>query len=68
MATQNIADSLEFVFKTFEGLAGYGHESFNWLSVREQFVDNFSRLTLKSQTQVGSHTGKTYSDINAFLH
>lgn len=64
VATQNVADSLEHLFKSFEGLAGYGHDpSFNWLTVRENFVENFSRLALKSLTQVGSHTGKTYSDI-----
>lgn len=45
VATQSIADSLDFLFKSFEGLAGYGHDqSFNWLQIREQFVENFSRL------------------------
>lgn len=69
VATQNIADSLEFLFKSFEGLAGYSNDqSFVWGNVREHFVENFSRLANKSQTQVGAHTGKTYSDINTFLH
>lgn len=68
VATQNIADSLEFLFKSFEGLAGYSNDqSFVWGNVRDHFVDNFSRLVNKSQTQVGAHTGKTYSDIHAFL-
>lgn len=68
VSTQSLADSLEHLFKNFEGLAGYGNEqSFQWSQVREAFVDSFSRLVNKSQTQVGAHTGKTYSDINAFL-
>ena len=68
VSTQTLADSLEHLFKSFEGLAGYGNEqSFQWSQVREQFVDGFGRLVNKSQTQVGAHTGKTYSDINAFL-
>jgi hypothetical protein len=49
VSTQSLSDSLDYLFKSFEGLAGYGNEqSFNWLKAREQFVDSFSRLFLKS--------------------
>jgi hypothetical protein len=34
---------------------------------KEQFVENFSRLALKSQTQVGHHTSKSFADIHTYL-
>lgn len=49
VSTQSLADSLEYLFKNFEGLAGYGNDqTFQWSQVREHFVDSFSRLANKS--------------------
>lgn len=61
-------DSLEFLFRSFEGLAGYGvHGDFSWEKAKESFVENFSRLVLRSQMQVGQSTGKTYANIQDFI-
>lgn len=70
-ASQHEIDAIEFLYKHFEGIAGYGaahHHEFNWLTAKENFVDNFSRLALRSQTQVATNTGKTYGDIQDFIH
>lgn len=69
-SSQGELDALEFLYKSFEGVAGYdkSHADFSWLTAREHFVESFARLALKSQMQVGAHTGKTFSDIHNFIH
>lgn len=60
----NISDSLHHLNQVWAGL---GHGVGNWSSAKGNFVDTFSRLVLKSSTQVGSHTSKSFSEIHAFL-
>ena len=69
-STKQHTDSLDFLFQSFERLVGYGGhhgEAFQWGQAKEQFVENFTRLALKSQTQVGHNTSKSYADIHSFL-
>jgi len=47
-ASQNIQESLQFLYRTFESLTGAGAEDYIWRNVRDQFVDNFTRLAVKS--------------------
>lgn len=60
----NISDSLLHLNQAWAGLA---HGVGSWSSAKGNFVDTFSRLVLKSSTQVGSHTSKSFSEIHAFL-
>lgn len=57
---------MTFLHKNFENLNG-SSDSFSWGKARESFVDHFTRLVLKSQTQVGNHTSRSYADVNAFV-
>lgn len=67
-ASKQHTDSLDFLYQSYEKLVGYGHqENYQWSVAKEQFVETFTRLALRSQTQVGQHTSKSYADINTFL-
>lgn len=48
-ATSKTIDALQVLYQSFEGVVGYAHDSFNWKVAREEFVESFSRLALKSQ-------------------
>jgi hypothetical protein len=56
---------LTFLHKHFDSV--HGSSDFSWRAARDSFVDHFSRLALKSQTQVGNHTSRSYADVQAFV-
>ena len=61
--TQNLNDALSYVRTAWTDLtAGAG----TWSAAKGHFVDVFTRLVFKSQTQV-SHTSKSYADLHAFI-
>ena len=61
---QNLNDSLAHILKSWSGLTeGVG----SWSAAKGDFVDTFSRLISKSATQVGTHTSKSYGELNAFI-
>jgi len=63
-SSQNLNDSLAHILKSWNGLTeGVG----SWSKAKGAFVDTFSSLIFKSATQVGTHTSKTYSELNAFV-
>jgi hypothetical protein len=66
-ASSNIIDGLAFLHKSFENLNASNADSFVWEAAREEFVENFLRLTQKSQAQVGHSGNKTFGDIHAFV-
>jgi hypothetical protein len=48
-ATPQISEALQVLYKSFEGVVGYAHESFMWKQAREEFVETFSKYAMKSQ-------------------
>lgn len=57
-------DALAYVNNAWIGLTeGAG----TWSAAKGHFVDIFSRLILKSATQVGSNTSRSFADLNAFV-
>lgn len=65
-ATPQVQDALQVLYKSFEGVVGYAHESFNWKKAREEFVEVFTRYALKSQMQIGT-SKQTFGDIHQFV-
>jgi hypothetical protein len=49
-ANQNILDALTFLHASYENLEGSQKGSFVWQQAKDQFVETFSRLAMKSQT------------------
>ncbi len=47
-ASKNILDSLSFLRKSFENLVG--SDSYVWQAAKEDFVENFTKLAIKSST------------------
>lgn len=43
-----MVDALTFINKSFENLLGASSDQFIWAAARDEFVENFSRLLLKS--------------------
>lgn len=66
-ANQNIVDSLTFLQRSFEKLQGHETDAYVWNVARKDFVDAITNLALKSQTQVGSNTRKTYAEVHHFV-
>ncbi len=66
-STSNLNESLAFLHKSFENLLATHSDSFVWEGAREEFVENFSRLALKSQAQVGHNGNKTFADLHGFV-
>ena len=63
-SSQQLVDSLAFVHSAWSGVtSGSG----SWAAARIHFVDIASRLVFKSATQVGTHTSKSYGDLNGFV-
>jgi hypothetical protein len=48
--SSNISDAISFLHKSFENLSGYTGETFVWAAARDEFVENFTKLALRSQT------------------
>lgn len=65
-ANQNTNDALAFLHAAFAGVIG-SNKDFVGQQVKETFVELFSNLALKSQTQVGHNTRLSYADINTFV-
>jgi hypothetical protein len=65
-STNNIKDALSFLYVSFENLTS--PENFIWSAARDEFVENFTKLAMKSQMQVGHHTSKTFAEIHSFLN
>lgn len=66
-ANQNFSDALNFLYRSAENLVGLTNESFVWSAAREEFVENFTRLAMRSQMQVGHNTRKSFADIESFV-
>lgn len=65
-ASPQVQDALQVLYKSFEGVVGYAHDSFNWRQAREEFVETFTRYALKSQMQVGQ-SKQTFGEIHQFV-
>jgi hypothetical protein len=66
-SNQNIQDAVAFLQQGFTRLVA-PQKTLTWATAREEFVDNFSRLVLRSSTQVGTNTRKSFGDIEAFIN
>ncbi len=66
-ANQNIVDSLSFLQKSFEKLHGHESDAYVWNVARREFVEAITNLAMKSQTQVGSNTRKTFAEVHHYV-
>lgn len=64
--TPNISDALNHIYKSFENLAQPARD-FLWVPARDDFVEKFSKLANRSQTQVGHDTRKSFAEIHDYI-
>lgn len=63
-SNQSLYEALAYIRSAWTELTnGAG----TWSAAKGHFVDVLSRLIFKSATQVGAHTGKSYSDLHHFI-
>lgn len=67
-ATKNMGDALGLLHKSVQLISnGMLSETFVWSTGRDQFVENFTRLVMGSQMQVGTGTHLSYADVSSFI-
>lgn len=63
-----MTDAVNFLYKSFLNLTGTVSNNFVWSAARDEFVENFTKLATKSQTQVGHNTNKSFADVEKYVN